>query len=72
MRLIVLVLATVGLGSAAQDVNPAADEAAVRDVVGRYVEAREHRDPRAVEALFTKTPISSPRRAIGGAAVPLS
>ena len=52
MRLIVLVLATVGLGSAAQDVNPAADEAAVRDVVGRYVASREQLDPRAVEALF--------------------
>lgn len=54
MRLIVLVLAIVGLGSAAQDVSSAADEAAVRDVVRRYVAAREQRDPRAVEALFTK------------------
>jgi uncharacterized protein (TIGR02246 family) len=30
-----------------------ADEAAVRDIVKRYVDAREHRDPKAVEALFT-------------------
>src|SRR3954451_12661474 len=30
-----------------------ADEAAVRDVVKRYVDAREQRDPKAVEALFT-------------------
>jgi uncharacterized protein (TIGR02246 family) len=30
-----------------------ADEAAVRDVVARYVAARELKDPRAVEALFT-------------------
>jgi uncharacterized protein (TIGR02246 family) len=31
----------------------AADEAAVRDMVARYVAARELKDPRAVEALFT-------------------
>ena len=30
-----------------------ADEAAVREVVGRYTAARELRDPRAIEALFT-------------------
>jgi uncharacterized protein (TIGR02246 family) len=29
------------------------DEAAVRDVVKRYVDAREARDPKAIEALFT-------------------
>ena len=29
------------------------DEAAIRDVVKRYVDARENRDPKAVEALFT-------------------
>ena len=29
------------------------DEAQVRDLVARYVAAREHTDPRAVEALFT-------------------
>jgi uncharacterized protein (TIGR02246 family) len=31
----------------------AADEAAVREVVARYMAARELRDPRAIEALFT-------------------
>jgi uncharacterized protein (TIGR02246 family) len=30
-----------------------ADEAAVRDVVRRYVDARDHRDAKATEALFT-------------------
>lgn len=33
-------------------VSPA-DEASIREVVSRYVEAREKIDPRAVEALFT-------------------
>jgi len=31
----------------------AADEGAVRQVVGRYVDAREARDPKALEVLFT-------------------
>ncbi len=31
-----------------------ADEAAIRDVVKRYVDARERIDPKATEALFTK------------------
>ena len=31
----------------------AADEAAVRDVVRRYTQARELNDPKAIEALFT-------------------
>src|SRR5512146_1808715 len=29
------------------------DDAAVRDVVRRYVDARDHRDPKATESLFT-------------------
>jgi uncharacterized protein (TIGR02246 family) len=33
--------------------NSATDETAVRDVVKRYVDARERRDPAAVAALFT-------------------
>ena len=33
-------------------VNPA-DEAAVRDIVRRYTQARELSDPKAIEALFT-------------------
>jgi uncharacterized protein (TIGR02246 family) len=33
--------------------SPRDGEAAVRDVVRRYMDAREARDPRAIEALFT-------------------
>lgn len=33
--------------------QPARDEAAVRDVVARYVAAREHSDEKAIAALFT-------------------
>ena len=33
--------------------SPKGDDAAIRAVVQRYVDAREHRDPKAVEALFT-------------------
>jgi uncharacterized protein (TIGR02246 family) len=33
--------------------STSADEAAVREVVRRYVNARELRDPQAIEALFT-------------------
>jgi uncharacterized protein (TIGR02246 family) len=39
-------------GTAAQD--RAADESAVRDLVARYMDAREKRDARALEALFTE------------------
>lgn len=35
-------------------VQPAGDEPAIRDVVKRYVEAREKQDPAATEALFTE------------------
>lgn len=31
-----------------------ADEAAIRELVGKYVAAREERDPKAIEALFTE------------------
>jgi uncharacterized protein (TIGR02246 family) len=37
----------------AQTPAPTADEAAVREVVRRYVNARELKDPAAIEALFT-------------------
>jgi len=47
--LIILSLLIVGPLSAQKP----ADDAAVRDVVKRYVDAREQRDPKAVEALFT-------------------
>src|SRR5262245_49225191 len=33
---------------------PSADEQAVRDVVRQYVNARELKDPKAIEALFTE------------------
>jgi uncharacterized protein (TIGR02246 family) len=33
--------------------KPHGDDAAIRAIVQRYVDAREHRDPKAVEALFT-------------------
>jgi uncharacterized protein (TIGR02246 family) len=46
-----VLLASAGL--AAQTPAPATDEAAVRDVVRRYVNARELKDPAAIEALFT-------------------
>jgi uncharacterized protein (TIGR02246 family) len=50
MRLIVLPLMFL----AALPAQPSADEAAVKAVVARYVEAREKRDSAAIEALFTK------------------
>jgi uncharacterized protein (TIGR02246 family) len=55
MRLTVLLFAVLSVsGAAAQNLNPASEDAAVREVVRRYVAAREERDPRAVEALFTE------------------
>ena len=52
--LICLFCLTIGAMVSAQ--SPAAnasDEAAVRDIVRRYTEARELSDPKAIEALFT-------------------
>jgi uncharacterized protein (TIGR02246 family) len=47
----ILLLAAVSLlPLAAQRPN---DETAVRDLVARYVDARDHPDPKAIEALFT-------------------
>jgi len=46
-----MLLASAGL--ALQTPAPATDEAAVRDLVRRYVNARELKDPAAIEALFT-------------------
>ena len=46
-----VILASVGL--AAQTLASSKDEAAVREVVRRYVNARELKDPAAIEALFT-------------------
>jgi uncharacterized protein (TIGR02246 family) len=50
MRFVVLMLAAVTLLPA----QSAKNEAAVKGVVARYVEAREKRDAAAVEAVFTK------------------
>jgi uncharacterized protein (TIGR02246 family) len=47
----VMVVAVAGLG--AQAPASADDEAAVREVVRRYMDARELKDPAAIEALFT-------------------
>jgi uncharacterized protein (TIGR02246 family) len=52
MLLVVLMLSVLTV--AAQQGSSAGDEAAVREVVRRYVAAREQRDPKAVEALFTE------------------
>ena len=53
----VAALALVGVvlaqSPSANPAGTAGDEAAVRAIVGRYVEARERRDPAAVGALFT-------------------
>ena len=38
---------------AAQTATSPADEAAIKDVVARYVDARDHKDAKATEALFT-------------------
>jgi uncharacterized protein (TIGR02246 family) len=56
MRIVLVCLVATALtpASFAQRSGPGAgDEAAVREVVARYVAAREARDPSAVEALFT-------------------
>jgi uncharacterized protein (TIGR02246 family) len=44
-------LAATNATSSAQE--PSADETGVRQVVQRYVDAREASDPKAIEALFT-------------------
>jgi uncharacterized protein (TIGR02246 family) len=48
---LLMFLSTAG-SAAAQSANPA-DEAAVREVVRKYTDARELSDPNAIEALFT-------------------
>jgi uncharacterized protein (TIGR02246 family) len=52
MRLEVLLL--FALAAPALWAAGAQDEAAVREVVAKYVAAREERDPKAIEALFTE------------------
>ena len=48
-----LYLATASSALAQSPPANAADEAAVRDIVRRYTQARELSDPKAIEALFT-------------------
>jgi uncharacterized protein (TIGR02246 family) len=48
MRILALLLAALPLAA-----QKPADDTAVRDLVARYVDAREHRDAKAIEALFT-------------------
>src|SRR5215831_10923478 len=50
IRCLILIVAT----ACALSAQPSKDEAAVKAVVARYVEAREKRDAAAIEALFTK------------------
>ena len=53
MRFAVMVLCSIWAAHAtAQAANPA-DEKAVREIVQRYVDARERRDAAALEAVFT-------------------
>jgi len=49
-----LLLACAAPAAASAQAPPAPDEAAVRDLVRRYVDAREARDAKAVEALLTE------------------
>jgi uncharacterized protein (TIGR02246 family) len=48
-----LVFAALALAAPAAQTRAPSDEAAVREVVRRYVNARELKDPSAIEALFT-------------------
>jgi uncharacterized protein (TIGR02246 family) len=51
--LVVCLVLAASPAPAGQDASRSADEVAVRALVDRYVAARELRDPKAVEALFT-------------------
>lgn len=55
MRWLICLLCVATASSALAQSPPAnaADEAAVRDIVRRYTQARELSDPKAIEALFT-------------------
>ena len=54
LRLSALLLAGAALAAAQVQAAHPRDEAAVRELVARYVDARDHTDPKAVAALFTK------------------
>ena len=48
----ILISTNLGLGAQGAAGNPK-DEAAIREVVAKYNAARDERDPKAIEALFT-------------------
>jgi uncharacterized protein (TIGR02246 family) len=50
---LILMLPTTTL-VAEEPAAPSADESAVRAVIQKYINARESRDPKAIEALFTE------------------
>lgn len=52
--MLVIVMVLVAGAASAQTASQASEEGAVREVVRRYVAAREARDPKAVEGLFTE------------------
>ena len=54
LLILFLSLMTTGSAIAQSSASRANDDAAVREVVKRYLEARERRDAKAVEALFTE------------------
>ena len=51
--LLIAILCSVAVVRVSSQAAPSADEIAVRDVVRKYVDAREKRDPKLLEALFT-------------------
>jgi uncharacterized protein (TIGR02246 family) len=53
MHLMALLASLTAASLAQAGPTPANDEAAVREVVKRYVDARARQDPNAIEALFT-------------------
>jgi uncharacterized protein (TIGR02246 family) len=53
MRILLASLACIFLCAPLLAQNPAGDEAAVRAVVRKYMDARDRQDARALEALFT-------------------
>ena len=55
MRILLLAAAMAGISvlSAQSGAGTAQDQAQIREVVKKYVDAREHSDPKATEALFT-------------------
>jgi uncharacterized protein (TIGR02246 family) len=54
MRVFTLLSLVTVLSTSAQTPASVDEEAAVREVVKRYVDARERQDPKAIEALFTE------------------